>query len=130
METLRELLVRFYDHVPSQKYLFPAIVKEFDRIDPERFPSEVRSRFVELRETFSNLHHNRDRLKKIGLPERSDVMNVLEHYIPPRADIVSQVRDWTRQNPCTAWPIIVILALTVLATAANQVWSLIDKITR
>jgi len=45
-------------------------------------------------------------------------------------DIIDQVKKRIRQNPWTAWPIIIILGLAFLAPAINQSWELIMKIVR
>jgi hypothetical protein len=45
-------------------------------------------------------------------------------------DIVEQLKIRIRQNPLTAWPIIIILALAFLIPALNQFWELITKIVR
>ncbi len=45
-------------------------------------------------------------------------------------DIIDQVKKQIRQNPWTAWPIIIILGLVFLVSATNQSWELIMKIVR
>jgi len=45
-------------------------------------------------------------------------------------DIVEQLKKQIRQNPWTAWPIIIILGLAFLVPAINQSWELIMKIVR
>ena len=45
-------------------------------------------------------------------------------------DIIDQVKKQIRQNPWTAWPIIIILGLAFLVPAINQLWELIMKIVR
>jgi hypothetical protein len=43
-------------------------------------------------------------------------------------DIVEQLKNRIRQNPWTAWPIIIILALAFLIPAINQFWELARKV--
>jgi hypothetical protein len=43
-------------------------------------------------------------------------------------DLVKQIKARMRQNPLVAWPILIILGVSFLATAINQVLDLIKKI--
>ena len=45
---------------------------------------------------------------------------------PP--DIVEQLKARVRQNPCTAWAIIIFLTLALLIPLLNSLWELLEKI--
>lgn len=45
-------------------------------------------------------------------------------------DIIERVKKQIRQNPWTAWPIIIFIGLALLVPAINQSWELILKIVR
>jgi hypothetical protein len=45
--------------------------------------------------------------------------------VPP--DIIEQLKTRIRQNPWTAWPVIIFIVLAVLIPVINQSWELVTK---
>lgn len=53
---------------------------------------------------------------------------IAEKEAEPKPNIVKQFKDWTHRSPWTAWPIVAFAIFVAIATAANQIVSLIEKI--
>ena len=69
-----------------------------------------------------------------GIDIKPDVIQyarVIEAKLAERhesKDLLAEAKAWAKRSPWTAWPLIILSLLVFLATAANQVISLIEKI--
>lgn len=127
IDTLKELINKAHTNPASQKFVLPAIVARMDKLDPTRFPSGIRSEFVQLRGEFDRVR-DRAAMSKFGLPELEPSLALLDQYQgeePP--DILHQVYSWAKSKPLVAWPIILFFVFGAVAAWLDAILTILDR---